>query len=73
MTKLNELRLMFLVAPLDDLCDSKIPIMSKWQMKEAMHDLLDNYIEELIEEGEWATVIAAGRKHKVRKRDDSGE
>jgi len=64
---------MFLVAPLDDLCDAEIPIMSKWQVKEAMHNLVEDYIERLIGEGEWATVMARGKKHKIGKSNDSGE
>ncbi len=68
-TKFNELNLVFVVAPLDDLCDSQTPIMSKWQVKEAMHSLLEQYIDQLMEEGEWATVLAAGKKHKMAKQD----
>lgn len=72
-TKLNELKLVFLVAPLDDLCDSETPIMSKWQVKEAMHNLLEDYIEKLIDEGEWASVIVAGRNHKVKTSDPDSD
>lgn len=68
-TKCNELNLVFVVAPLDDLCDSKTAIMSKWQVKEAMHNLIEQYVEQLMEEGEWATVLAAGKKHTMDKRD----
>ncbi len=68
-TKLNELHLTFLVAPLDDLCDAETPIMAKWQVKEMMHALVEDYVEKLIEEGEWASVIVAGRQRQVVRRD----
>ncbi len=72
-TKLNELHLTFLVAPLDDLCDSETPIMSKWQVKEMMHALVEDYVEKLIEEGEWASVIVAGRQRQVVRRDPDSD
>ena len=72
-TKLNELHLTFLVAPLDDLCDAETPIMSKWQVKEIMHSLVEDYVEQLIGEGEWASVIVAGRQGKVIQRDPDSD
>ena len=72
-TKINELHLTFLVAPLDDLCDSESPIMSKWQVKEMMHALVEDYVEKLIEEGEWASVIVAGRQGQVVHRDPDSD
>ncbi len=71
-TKLTELKLMFLTGPLDDLCDIGTTVMPKWQMKEAMHNLLDQYLEQLIDEGEFTTVMAAGRRHKVPDNDLEG-
>lgn len=64
-TKITELKLMFLTGPLDDLCDVGAPVLPKWQMKEAMHNLLEEYMEQLIDEGEFTTVMAAGRRHKT--------
>ncbi len=72
-TKLNELHLTFLVAPLDDLCDAETPIMAKWQVKEMMHALVEDYVEKLIEEGEWASVIVAGRQRQVVRRDPDSD
>ncbi len=72
-TKLNELHLTFLVAPLDDLCDAETPIMSKWQVKEIMHSLVEDYVEKLIGEGEWASVIIAARQGQVVQRDPDSD
>ena len=71
-TKLTELKLMFLTGPLDDVCDVGTPVMPKWQMKEAMHELLDAYLEQLIDNDEFTTVMAAGRRHKVPDNNSEG-
>jgi hypothetical protein len=47
--------------------------MSKWQVKEAMHALVEDYVEKLIEEGEWASVIVAGRQGQVVQRDPDSD
>lgn len=64
-TKITELKLMFLTGPLDDVCDIGAPVLPKWQMKEAMHNMIEAYLEQLIDEGEFTTVMAAGRRHKT--------
>lgn len=64
-TKLHELKMMFLVAPLDDLYGSETPILAKWQVKENLMQMFDQYVEQMMGEGEYASVIIAGRTHKV--------
>lgn len=64
-TNINELRLIFLVGPLDDLCDSKDPVLPKWKVKQCLHQLIEDYVEKLIEEGEHATVVIAAKKHET--------
>lgn len=71
MTKVHELKMIFLVAPLDDLIDSQSPILAKWQLKENLMKMFDDYVEEMMGEGEYASVVIAGRTHKVEKRDPS--
>lgn len=56
---------MFLTGPLDDVMDVGAPVMPKWQTKEAMHNLLEEYMNQLIDEGEFTTVMCAGRTHKI--------
>jgi len=70
-TKLHELKMIFVVAPLDDLMDSKSPILAKWQVKENLIQMFDDYVEAMMGDGEYASVIIAGRTHKVEKRDPS--
>ncbi len=72
-TKLTELKLMFLTGPLDDVMDVGTPVMPKWQTKEAMHNLLEEYMNQLIDEGEFTTVIAAGRRHKTPDLDSDND
>ena len=71
MTKLHELKMVFLVAPLDDLLDSQSPVLAKWQVKENLMQMFDAYVEEMMGDGEYASVVIAGRTHKVDKRDPS--
>lgn len=58
---------MFVVGPLDDLCDAETSILPKWKVQEILHQLIDDYTEKLIGDGEYATVIVAGKQHKVKK------
>ncbi len=71
MTKLHELKMIFVVAPLDDLMDSQSPILAKWQVKENLIKMFDDYVEQMMSDGEYASVVIAGRTHKVEKRDPS--
>ncbi len=68
-TRVNELKLGFVVAPLDDCIDSENPVMAKWQVREAMQQFMDDYIDKLMNDDDYATVYIAGRKRKVPKGD----
>lgn len=74
-TKLHELKLMFLVAPLDDLYDAETPVYAKWQVKENLMQMLDDYVDQMMGDGEGASVLIANRSQNVKQvepSDDSG-
>lgn len=71
-TKLHELKMMFLVAPLDDLYGSETPILSKCQVKENLMQMFNDYVEQMMGNGEFASVIVAGRTHQVPPTDGEG-
>ncbi len=72
-TKVHELKMIFLVAPLDDLCDSETPIFAKWQVKENLMQMFDQYVEQMMGEGEFASIVIAGRTHKLPPCPTDGE
>lgn len=72
-TKLHELKLMFLVAPLDDLYGSETPVLTKWQVKENLMQMLDDYVDQMMGDGEGVSVIVANRSHNVKQVEPSDD
>lgn len=71
-TKLHEIKLLFLVAPLDDLYGAKTPVLAKWQVKEAMMQMFDEYIDKMMGDGEYVSVVIGGKVQEARPSDDPG-
>lgn len=65
--KATELTFAFIVSPLDDCIDSPHPVLQRWQVKEALQQFLDDYVDKLMDDGDYAQIAIAGRSGTVTK------
>jgi len=65
--KATELKFSFIVSPLDDCIDSPHPVLQKWQVKEALIHFMDDYIDKLMTDDDYAQIAIGGREGTVTK------
>ncbi len=65
--KATELTFSFIVCPLDDCIDSPHPVLQKWQVKESLLQFMNEYIEKVMTDDDYAQVAIGGRTGTVSK------
>ena len=65
--KANELTFNFIVSPLDDCIDSPHPVLQRWQVKESLLQFMNDYIDKIMTEDDYAQIAIGGRTGTVRK------
>ena len=65
--KAAELTFNFIVSPLDDCIDSPHPVLQKWQVKESLLGFMNDYIDKIMTEDDYAQIAIGGREGTVTK------